>query len=181
MRNAPPAFDPVRFLRIACRAASRVTRNHRVIEEAAELAVHRLQVAMVQGANLDHPEAWLCTVARRNALALARTNWAKAQTIPDEDIPIPEPIPFPWTRERLRCAIRSVLTPRQREALDAALSCRTTRDAARSCKMSPRDFRRYLTAICERARKRLDREPMREAVKPQEPSATTEAQQPSSG
>ncbi len=158
MWKVPPAFDPPRLLRIASRAASLVTRNPLVIEEAAERALHQLQVAFLTGTSIDFPEAWLCTVARRSALAMQRNFWARMQPIEEEDdMPEPEPNPFPWTRDRLRCAIRSVLTQRQRDALDAALTCRTTREAARSCHMNPRDFRRYLAAISRRARRRLDR------------------------
>ena len=42
MCNWPPEFDPARFLRIACRAASRIARNRLVIEEAAEQAASLL-------------------------------------------------------------------------------------------------------------------------------------------
>jgi len=158
MWKVPPAFDPPRLLRIASRAASLVTRNPLVIEEAAERALHQLQVAFLTGSSIDYPEAWLCTVARRSALAMQRNAWARMQPIEEEDdMPVPEPSPFPWSRDRLRCAIRSVLTQRQRDALDAALTCRTTREAARTCHMNPRDFRRYLTAISRRARRRLAR------------------------
>ncbi len=157
MWSAPPAFDPARLLRIASRAASLVTRNPLVVEEAAERALHQLQLAFLTGTPIDHPEAWLCTVARRSALAMQRNARARTRTIEEkDDVPEPEPNAFPWTSDRLRCAIRSALTPRQRDALDAALSCRTTREAARTCHMNPRDFRRYLAAISRRARRRLD-------------------------
>ena len=73
MCNWPPEFDPARFLRIACRAASRIARNRLVIEEAAEQAVHRFHVAVLTGEPVHHPEAWICTVARRTAWTLMRS------------------------------------------------------------------------------------------------------------
>jgi hypothetical protein len=53
-----------------------------------------------------------------------------------------------WIRESLQTA----LTPRQREALDAAMTCNTIRAAARTCGMAPRDFRRSLGSISRRAK-----------------------------
>jgi tagatose-1,6-bisphosphate aldolase non-catalytic subunit AgaZ/GatZ len=56
--------------------------------------------------------------------------------------------------------LEMALTSRQRQALEAAMTCRTTSDAARCCGMQPRDFRRHLLAITNRARKHfVDREP----------------------
>ena len=60
-----------------------------------------------------------------------------------------------WVRERLG----TELTPRQRQALDAAMTCNSTRAAARDCGMQPRDFRRSLGSISRRARRLLEREP----------------------
>jgi len=60
-------------------------------------------------------------------------------------------------RETLqRSGLRKALTPRQRDALDAAISCNTMRAAARTCGMQPRDFRRSLGSIGRRARALLD-------------------------
>jgi hypothetical protein len=159
MCNWPPEFDPARFLRIACRAASRIARNRLVIEEAAEQAVHRFHVAVLTGEPVHHPEAWICTVARRTAWTLMRSGWAKTTPIEAEEdmLLAAECERRQWSRDRLRAAVRSALTPRQRDALDAALTSRSTREAARSCGMRPRDFRRYLAAISRRARQRLHR------------------------
>lgn len=57
-----------------------------------------------------------------------------------------------WVRENLQTA----LTPRQRDALDAAMTCNTTRAAARTCGMQPRDFRRSLGSISRRAKALLE-------------------------
>ena len=156
MCNPSPDFDLNKLLRVAFRSAGKVATSPLVIEEAAERAMHQFHLAVIGGAQLVHPEAWVCTVSRRMAAALLRTGWSRMQAIDEEDdLPAPIPKRPAWNRERLRDAIRAALTPRQREALDAALSCRTTRDAARSCNMSPRDFRRYLKTITAKARARI--------------------------
>jgi hypothetical protein len=88
-----------------------------------------------------------------------RSGWAKTTPIEAEEdmLLAAECERRQWSRDRLRAAVRSALTPRQRDALDAALTSRSTREAARSCGMRPRDFRRYLAAISRRARQRLHR------------------------
>lgn len=149
--------EPTRLLRLAYRAAARIAKNRLVAEEAGELAVHRYQLASLAGHRPARPEAWISTVARRNACAILRNGWARMQPIYAAD-EVADPGPsgdVGWNGDRLRCALRSVLTARQRDALDAALSCRSTREAARACGMAPRDFRRYLDAISARARSRL--------------------------
>jgi DNA-directed RNA polymerase specialized sigma24 family protein len=148
--------DPLAVLRLACRAARGVANNRLVAEEAGELAMHRFQLAVIAGRIPERPEAWIRTVARRIACQILRGGWSR--TLPllsEEEVADPGPRRRRFTGERLRCALRSTLTPRQREALDAALSCRTTREAARTCGMEPRDFRRYLAVISRRARTRF--------------------------
>lgn len=149
--------DPARLHRLAYRAAARIAKNRLIAEEAGERAVHRYQLAALAGRLPDSPEAWISTVARRNACAILRNGWSRMQPIYEAD-EVADPGPAhssKWSGDRLRCVLRSVLTARQREALDAALSCRSTREAARACGMAPRDFRRYLEAISVRARTRL--------------------------
>ncbi len=153
------SHDPVRLLRIAYRAAAAVVRNPVLAEEASEIAVHRLQLALLAGRAPERPEAWVRTVARRTACASLRHFWARVQPFaPDSD----DTIAGDRERlghaagDRLRAILLAALTPRQRDALDAALSCRSTRDAARTCGMQPRDFRRQLAAIARRARAELD-------------------------
>ena len=164
MCNPSPDFDLNKLLRVAFRSAGKVATSPLVIEEAAERAMHQFHLAVIAGARLAHPEAWVCTVSRRMAAALLRTGWSRMQAIDEEeDLPAPIPKRPAWNPERLRDAIRAALTPRQRDALDAALSCRTTRDAARTCNMAPRDFRRYLKAITAKARERIGMAPRRES------------------
>lgn len=150
--------EPAAVLRLAYRAARGIANNRLVAEEAGELAMHRFQLAVLAGRPPERPEAWIRTVARRIACQILRNGWARVQPILCEDeVADPGPRRRRFTGERLRCALRSALTDRQRQALDAALSCRTTREAARTCGMEPRDFRRYLAVISRRARARFDR------------------------
>lgn len=153
--------DPMRLLCIAYRAASRIVHNQVLAEEAGERAVHRFQLAVIAGQAPAKPEAWVRTVARRSACAILRNGWARVQPMADAakvaadargELEWP-PVGLPG--ERLRVMLLAALTARQREALEAALTCRTTRDAARECGMEPRDFRRYLAAISRRARRHL--------------------------
>ena len=67
-----------------------------------------------------------------------------------------------WVREHLEDA----LTERQRDAFRAAISCNTTRAAARTCGMEPRDFRRSLSSISRRARQLLDQHPLLDDQEP---------------
>jgi len=148
--------DPHKLLHLAYRAASRVVHNRLLAEEAGERAVHRFQLALIAGRPPDKPEAWVRTVARRSACAILRTGWSRTQPILEDDAFVDGPAAEAWRRgDRLRALLARELTPRQHAALEAALTCRTTRDAARACGMEPRDFRRYLAAISRRARLRL--------------------------
>ena len=150
-------MDPHSLLPVAYRAASQVVRSPVLAQEASERAVHQLTLALLDGAPPDSPEAWLRTVARRSACAILRSEWARTRgTDLDGVAARPRtsgsrpPEQSDWIREHLEAA----LTPRQREALHAAISCNTTRAAARSCGMEPRDFRRSLRSISQRARQR---------------------------
>jgi len=136
-------------------------------EEASERAIYQLTVAMLEGSAPQSPKAWLRVVARRSACALLRSEWARQRAMDLTDVEARQPA-YPeqreqscWVRERLAEA----LTPRQRQALDAAISCNTTRAAARTCGMEPRDFRRSLGSISRRARKLLDDEAMPAALR----------------
>jgi DNA-directed RNA polymerase specialized sigma24 family protein len=147
--------DPKSLLPLAYKAASRVVRSRILAEEAGERAFHLLTLAMLQGCPPSHPEAWLRVVARRSACAILRSEWARTQAIDFEEVecheaPFREPrtIGADTVRERLQAS----LSPRQRDAFEAALSCNTTRAAARRCGMQPRDFRRSLGAISRKAK-----------------------------
>lgn len=149
-------YDPPELLRIAYRAASQVTDSPLVAEEAGERAVHRCTLAWLAGHPPRRPEAWVRVVARRTATQMAQTGWNQVEPFADPNGP-PEPRgpntagPHPrpvWRADDLA----ERLPPRQRQALSAALTCNTTRDAARACGMQPRDFRRQLATITRKAR-----------------------------
>ncbi len=154
--------DPARLLHVAYRAAARIVHNQVLAEEAGERAVHRFQLAVMAGQVPDKPEAWVRTVARRSACAILRNGWARMQPIADEcwvaadALAEGDRLRQHRAGDGLRTVLGSALTPRQRDALEAALTSRTTRAAARSCGMEPRDFRRYLAAISRRAKRRFD-------------------------
>lgn len=156
-------LDPHSLLPVAYRAALQVVRSPVLAEEASERAIHQLTVAYLEGTPPDSPKAWLRTVARRSACAILRSEWARTRAVDLEGV---ESAPRSsgerpavqscWVREHLAAA----LTPRQQEAFEAAISCNTTRAAARRCGMAPRDFRRSLRSISRRARQLLDRSPL---------------------
>jgi len=52
--------------------------------------------------------------------------------------------------------VQATLSPRQQDALHAALTCRSHRAAANSCGMQPRDFRRSMSSITRKARRLLE-------------------------
>ncbi len=110
---------------------------------------------MIEGSAPMFPKAWLRTVARRSACALLRSEWARTRSVSHEEM-AHEQAPYQMPRrprvEQVRERVGHELTPRQQEAFDAAVSCNTTRAAARRCGMQPRDFRRYLGAITRKAR-----------------------------
>ncbi|MBK8099655.1 MAG: sigma-70 family RNA polymerase sigma factor [Planctomycetes bacterium] len=149
-------YDPPELLRIAYRAAAQVTNSPLVAEEAGERAVHRCTLAWLAGHPPRRPEAWVRVVARRTATQMAQTGWNQVEAFSDPNGP-PDPLGrnpanttprTPWRAD----AFADRLPPRQRQALTAALSCNTTRDAARACGMQPRDFRRQLATITRKAR-----------------------------
>ncbi|MBX3464646.1 MAG: hypothetical protein KF830_15865 [Planctomycetes bacterium] len=150
--------DPHALLPIAYRAAARVVRSRLLAEEAGERALHLLTLATLRGTPPDQPEAWLRVVARRSACALLRSEWARTRSLAQEEIQA-QPAPFRPPRSPLGDLVRdrlaTDLSPRQRDAIDAALHCNGTRAAARQCGMQPRDFRRYLGAITRKARSKL--------------------------
>ncbi|MEZ6037836.1 MAG: hypothetical protein R3F29_10175 [Planctomycetota bacterium] len=149
------------MLPVAYRAALQVLRSPVLAEEASERAVHKLTLAMLDGAAPHSPKAWLRVVARRSACALLRSEWARTRCVDLAEVAEPRSTYSAgdarrdrdhWVRESLSTA----LTPRQQQALTAAIDCKSTRAAARSCGMQPRDFRRSLGSISRRARQLLD-------------------------
>lgn len=150
--------DPHSLLPVAYRAAARVVRSRLMAEEAGERALHLLTLATLNGCPPHQPEAWLRVVARRSACAILRSEWARTESVGHDAIqarqaPYREPRRFlgDFVCETLHAA----LSPRQRQAMDAALHCNGTRAAARHCGMQPRDFRRQLGAISRKARAAL--------------------------
>lgn len=151
--------DPYQLLPVAYRAAAAVAGNRVLAEEAGERAVHLLTLAVLEGTPPDHPVAWLRVVARRSACALLRSDWARTRPVAQEELATREATfqsPPTARREFVRERVAAGLTPRQRDALAAALTCNTTRAAARSCGMPPRDFRRYLDTISRKAQRALE-------------------------
>lgn len=150
--------DPHSLLPTAYRAAVEVVKSPIMAEEASERAIYQLTLAMIEGTPPDSPKAWLKVVARRSACALLRSEWARTKSMDLSDVAEEQPSyaapasQSSWIRECLQTA----LTPRQREALDAAMTCNTIRAAARTCGMEPRDFRRSLGSISRRAKALLD-------------------------
>lgn len=149
--------NPHEFLPIAYRAAAQVAQCRLLAEEAGERAFHLFTLALLQGCPPEHPKAWLRSVARRCALALLRSDWAKQKSLEQADqVPYQEPARagsaagVDFVRERLQSSLS--LSRRQKQALEAAVTCNTTRAAARSCGMKPRDFRRSLSSISRKAR-----------------------------
>jgi hypothetical protein len=158
--------DPHKLLPVAYRAASTIVRSPVLAEEAGERAIHLLTLAMLDGHPPHHPRAWLRVVARRSACALLRSEWARTEAIADDDLAskqAPYRQPQPRAADVVPAQVHARLTLRQQQALSAALSCNTTRDAARSCGMQPRDFRRYLHSISGKARRALECNPPHDA------------------
>ena len=150
--------DPKSLLPVAYRAASRVAKSRLLAEEAGERAFHLLTVATLRGRAPAHPERWLCVVARRSACALLRSEWGRTQALDlDEIIDMPAKFrqPRSFGVEVVREHMQDGLSPRQWDAVDAAMGCNTTRGAARCCGMDARDFRRSLNAISRKARRTM--------------------------
>lgn len=150
--------DPHALLPVAYRAAARVVRSRLMAEEASERALHLLTLATLKGCPPHQPEAWLRVVAKRSACAILRSEWARIEPLGQEAIQARQ-APYREPRRFLGDVVRehldATLSPRQRDAIDAALQCNGTRAAARQCGMQPRDFRRYLGAISRKARSAL--------------------------
>src|SRR5262245_37793114 len=152
--------DPQSLLPVAYRAAASVIRSRVLAEEAGERAFHLLTLATLRGCAPSHPEAWLRVVARRSACAILRSEWARTHAVDLEEI-LAQQTPFRQPRscgaDTVREHLHGSLSPRQWQALDAALNCNSTRAAARRCGMQPRDFRRSLKAISRKARRTMGR------------------------
>jgi|SRR5712671_6373581 len=148
--------DPTsRLKEIAYYTATRVLHNPMLAEEAGEEALHRFTLAVLAGRTPACPDAWIRVVARRCATGLAR---GPARMLPLEHDPARAEEVRDGSSPRevfdhLQARIQTLLTQRQRAALTAALTCKTTRSAARSIGMTPRDFRRYLAIIGRKARR----------------------------
>jgi DNA-directed RNA polymerase specialized sigma24 family protein len=150
--------DPHALLPIAYRAAAQVVRSRVLAEEASERALHQLALQLIQGEPPEHPKAWLRTVARRTACALLNSDWGRTRTIDHtalQERPAPYRRPPASGCDFVRETLGEALSPRQRAALDAAVTCNSTRAAARTCGMQPRDFRRSLATISRKARELL--------------------------
>ena len=155
--------DPNDLLPIAYRAASAVAHSPFLAEEAAERTVHLLTLAVLNDTPPAHPKAWLRVVARRSASALLRSEWCRTRSVPHDEMARHQAhyqSPPDAGTEFVREHVAEVLSPRQKDALMAALSCNTMRGAARSCGMPPRDFRRYLDAIRRKAQRALETHPL---------------------
>jgi DNA-directed RNA polymerase specialized sigma24 family protein len=148
-------YDLAFFLRIAGRAASRILRSPVMVDEAAERAVHRLTLATLAGRRPERPAAWVRVVARRAACALLRTGWSSTQHFEEQNKIADAPVCQSEGLDQFQAQLHEQLSPRQRDALVAALTCNTTRDAARSCGMKPRDFRRNLEVISRKAKRTI--------------------------
>ena len=156
-------FDPEALLPIAYRAASQVVHSPVLAEEASERAVYQLTMACLEGSPPDSPRAWLRTVAKRAACAILRSEWARTKAMDLDgvaDCARPAGSRHPQQSEWVREHLAPTLTPRQREAFEAAITHNTTRAAARSCTMEPRDFRRSIAAISRRGRQLLESQPL---------------------
>ncbi|MEO6593416.1 MAG: hypothetical protein ABIP94_01535 [Planctomycetota bacterium] len=154
--------DPHALLPVAYREAARVIRSPFLAEEASERALHLLTLAMLQGCPPHHPRAWLRVVARRSACALLRSEWSRTRSIDTEEFHSQQAlyrIPPSFGADVVREHLHGTLTPRQQDALDAAIACNSTLAAARSCGMRPRDFRRKLGKISRKARQLLEAQP----------------------
>ncbi|MFM1874083.1 MAG: hypothetical protein RL398_3505 [Planctomycetota bacterium] len=146
------------MLPAARRAASRVCKSPLLADEAAERALHQLVLVTLAGRPPQNPTAWLCVVAKRTAIALARRGWGT--NTPEDFEPEGREAP-PWDPDRsrrrhqeadmVREAVAARLSSRQLQGLDAALSHRSLRAAAASCDMRPRDLRRVLGVVTRKA------------------------------
>lgn len=148
-------WNPHELLPVAFRAAIRVVRSRVLAEEASERALHDLTVAVLQGHAPAHPKAWLRQVARRAACNLLRSEWGRTRGVDHaalQNQPAQERPPQAADLDCVREALAGALSPRQRDALQAARCCSGTLAAARSCGMRPRDFRRSLLAISRKAK-----------------------------
>lgn len=152
----PCPLDPDLLLRLARAVASRVIKNPILAEEAGERAVHKLLLLSLSGRLPHTPEAWVRVVARRFAQSLRRRRRPKQVAIDLDLLPQPDlDADRPHGIDSLVQQLQGLLTARQAEAVQAAISSRSMRDAARSCRMSPRDLRRSLGLVGEKCRAQL--------------------------
>lgn len=152
--------DPHQLLPVAYHAAAKVVRNQLLAEEAGERAVHLLTLAMLGGTPPQHPKAWLRVVARRSAWALLRSEWARTSSLSQDECaqqPAPYQLPRRIEADRVRETAAQWLSPRQQEAFEAAMTSSSSRAAARTCGMQPRDYRRQLGRIARKAKAALAR------------------------
>ena len=145
--------DPAKLLPVARRAAATVVRSGVLADEASERAVHQLTLATLAGRPPHNPEAWLRVVARRCVYSLLRKGWGRTLPLESGSHAVarePAHAESPQTEGRARGTdfvrehVQATLSPRQQDALHAALTCRSHRAAANSCGMQPRDFRRSM-------------------------------------
>lgn len=156
--------DPRKLLPVARRAAASIVNSGVLADEAGERAVHQLTLATLAGRAPRNPEAWLRVVARRCVYSLLRKGWGVTQPLEGAFEPHARETLWPDASpdrrrhgtEFVREQVRGRLSQRQRDALEAALTCRSQRAAARCCGMQPRDFRRSMVTITRKARELLD-------------------------
>lgn len=155
--TAPPGSpchaDPDLLLRLARAVATRVVKNPILAEEAGERAVHKFLVLSLSGREPRAPEAWVRVAARRFAQSLRRRRRLKYVALDLDQLLQPDLDSGPHHAvDLLVQQVQPLLTVRQTEAVKAAMSSRSMRDAARSCRMSPRDLRRSLGLVGEKCR-----------------------------
>lgn len=153
--------DPKKLLPVARRAAATIARSGVLADEAGERAVHQLTLVTLAGNPPANPEAWLRVVARRCVFSLLRKGWGLTLPLETGSNAVAREYPAPdgageRSTDFVREQVRDRLSPRQQDALQAALTCRSLRAAARSCGMQPRDFRRSMSSITRKAREALD-------------------------
>jgi DNA-binding CsgD family transcriptional regulator len=87
----------------------------------------------------------------------------RTQSLGQEELqqrPAPFRVPRGNGADQVRERLEPRLTPRQRDVVQAVLSCNSTSAAAQSCGMRPRDLRRHLRAITRKARQAFAADPL---------------------
>lgn len=156
-------LDLHKLLPVAYRAAAQVLHSPVLAQEAGERALHKLTLALLHGEAPEHPAAWLRVVAKRSACAMLRSDWTRTQSLGQEELqqrPAPFRVPRGNGADQVRERLEARLTPRQRDVVQAVLSCNSTSAAAQSCGMRPRDLRRHLQAITRKARQAFATDPL---------------------